>query len=468
MEGAAPSGTRHDPSIGSAERRAIVEGNTRWTASVAGVTFLAFALMHWTPAGSGLPSQIFGNLVPGLGLGAFAFLLWTRPGRLLHPNATLAGVFLVILAGDAYLTWTDHSAISLNVALFVMLIAGALLLSVPWLVVVLAVASLEGFFVSTLVPGGHPPSQAMLEAAAFLLALTIHHGRMRQQARTEALLQQESTRRIDLEKALAAREDSEARVRHLADAAFEGLVVHEHGAILECNQAAARMLGYRADELRGKHAFDIIAPGDHHLLRADLREPSAMPYEARALRRDGSTFPVEIAGHALPYDGRSVRVAAIRDLTERHQAQQAADEQKVARRIVRRALDMHPRADATLLAQRRRMGRSIAEETGAPSLDQHLRTFTNMGLGELRLVGQEGERFTFAGHDMLDRTPGARMPSCAVALGYIEGMLSQLTGHDVLGAELTCESQGHPECRFVAMPKAGAHEPLPRGAPDAP
>jgi PAS domain S-box-containing protein len=37
------------------------------------------------------------------------------------------------------------------------------------------------------------------------------------------------------------------------------------------------------------------------------------------LRKDGLTFPIEITGKAIPYQGRTVRVAALRDITERKQ-----------------------------------------------------------------------------------------------------------------------------------------------------
>src|SRR5262249_40588456 len=40
-------------------------------------------------------------------------------------------------------------------------------------------------------------------------------------------------------------------------------------------------------------------------------------YEAVGLRKDGTTFPGEVQGKAIPYRGRLVRVTIIHDLTER-------------------------------------------------------------------------------------------------------------------------------------------------------
>jgi GAF domain-containing protein len=44
------------------------------------------------------------------------------------------------------------------------------------------------------------------------------------------------------------------------------------------------------------------------------------------LRKDGSTFPVEITGKAIPFQGRMVRVTALRDITERKQLEQQVQE----------------------------------------------------------------------------------------------------------------------------------------------
>jgi two-component system cell cycle sensor histidine kinase/response regulator CckA len=40
-------------------------------------------------------------------------------------------------------------------------------------------------------------------------------------------------------------------------------------------------------------------------------------YEVVALRKDGATFPAEVCGKPVPYQGRMVRVTSVRDLTDR-------------------------------------------------------------------------------------------------------------------------------------------------------
>lgn len=443
----------------------LVEANVFRLCLVAGATFLAFAAMHVSPLGSGLPSQIGGNVVPGLLLLGFAVHLRRRATPLARPNAALAGVFMLILSADAFLTYADHSAVSINVGLFVMMLAGALLFSRPALLVTLGAAAAEGAFVTSLVPGGHLASQLALEGAAATIALIMHSTRLSTQRRLGALLAAEEERRAQLEESVRAVGASKERFRRLADAAFEGLAIHEHGTLLECNAACESMFGYETGTLAGRTAFDIIHESCHPLIHARIATPIDDPYEAIGVRRDGSTFPIEIAGKSIPYQGRMHRVVALRDLSERQRVQEAEREQTVARRIVRRALVSEARPSAELLAERRALGRSIACETQAESIEKGLHTFRAMGLGDLWLVGQEGNRWVFEGNDMLDRTPGARMPSCSLAVGYIEGLLASLTHEEMRGAELACESQGHAACRFVALAK-GPQAKVERGAGD--
>jgi PAS domain S-box-containing protein len=454
--------TQHAPAVQAGLDR-NVHDNLRRLALVAGITFSLFAIMHVTPLGSGLASQIWGNVVGAGGLLGLWVYLRRRETPVPRPNAWLAGAFVWILAGDAFLTWTEHSAASLNVGLFIMMLAGAMILSWPPLVLTLSVAAAEGIFVASLVPNGHIPTQIALEAAAFTLALVIHLNRVGAHARLEALVIQEEERRQEIERAMREVSASEERFRRLADSSFEGLIIHENGKFLDLNRAAAELFGYSADELRGRDPLLVMPEAEHERVLARIAQPTDEPWQTIGLRKDGSTFPMLVSGRYLPFEGRTVRVVAVRDLTDRQRAEEATQDQTVARRIVRRALHAQGSVEPRVLAQRRELGRSIAREANAPTLEKGLATFAAMGLGDLWFVGQEGNRWTFAGHDLLDLDPGARMPSCALALGYVEGLLMHLTGSETMGAELACESQGHAECRFVALVRS-AEVTTPSGA----
>jgi two-component system, cell cycle sensor histidine kinase and response regulator CckA len=111
--------------------------------------------------------------------------------------------------------------------------------------------------------------------------------------------------------------ESEERFRQLAEAANEGIAIHEGGRILEANQALAAMYGYELADVLGRHALELAAPESRELVCHNIRSGYDKPYEAVGLRKDGTMFPVELHGKAIPYQERMVRVTLIRDLSER-------------------------------------------------------------------------------------------------------------------------------------------------------
>ncbi|MBN1253750.1 MAG: PAS domain S-box protein [Deltaproteobacteria bacterium] len=121
--------------------------------------------------------------------------------------------------------------------------------------------------------------------------------------------------------------ESEERFRIFADeVAFEGLVVHDKGKILDVNRQFAEMHGYEISELFEIDTFFAVAPKSRDRVLKHIQEGYEKPYEAIALRKDGSTFPMEISAKKIPYHGKMVRAAAIRDITERKQAEEQLQE----------------------------------------------------------------------------------------------------------------------------------------------
>jgi PAS domain S-box-containing protein len=117
--------------------------------------------------------------------------------------------------------------------------------------------------------------------------------------------------------------ESEERFRCFSDAAFEGIVIHERGKILAVNSTFAAMFGYEPAELIGMSVLDVAAPEARDLVQENIFSEYEQPYEGIGLRKDGSTFVNELRGKAIRYQGRSVRITALRDITERKRAEQA-------------------------------------------------------------------------------------------------------------------------------------------------
>jgi PAS domain S-box-containing protein len=125
--------------------------------------------------------------------------------------------------------------------------------------------------------------------------------------------------------------ESESRYRRLFELESDAIVVidNETCQILDANQAAERLYGYSRAELQARRSLDLSA------------EPDATRQVSRALstrvplryhrRQDGTVFPAEITGSYFEEGGRTIHIAAIRDITARIAADSALRES--ARRL---------------------------------------------------------------------------------------------------------------------------------------
>ena len=145
------------------------------------------------------------------------------------------------------------------------------------------------------------------------------------------------TRRKQAEDALR---ESENRYRQLFEAESDAvfLIENETGRILEANGAAVAMYGYSRQELLVMRNADLSAePEDTR--RVTLTSPMAadqivsIPLRYHR-RKDGAVFPVEITGRFFVWQGRPVHIAAIRDISQRKQAEEALRENESRLRAI--------------------------------------------------------------------------------------------------------------------------------------
>lgn len=103
---------------------------------------------------------------------------------------------------------------------------------------------------------------------------------------------------------------------------------------------------------------------------------------------------------------------------------------------------------------RRMMARASAvARPDAPALT---RLAKELGIGRLSLVAHEGDRYEFEGHDLIERHPGSRTPTCHLAVGFLAGYVASTdAGAPVLATEVACESRGDSACRFRVRQRHG-------------
>jgi PAS domain S-box-containing protein len=115
--------------------------------------------------------------------------------------------------------------------------------------------------------------------------------------------------------------EGEERFRILAGEALEGIAISFGGRVLEANPALLGMFGYGAEELRGRDALSLIHPEDREGVSRRIAAGEAARCEVRALRKDGSVFPVELRSREIPYRGGVARLTSVLDLTDRRRAE---------------------------------------------------------------------------------------------------------------------------------------------------
>jgi len=109
--------------------------------------------------------------------------------------------------------------------------------------------------------------------------------------------------------------ESEERFRCLAEATFEGIFFYDQGTIIDANSVFAELFGYGPEEILGMQVTELLAGGSSPQRMSAMAMDDNDFREVLGRKKDGTCFPVEIHGKDIPYKGRMVRVAAIRDIT---------------------------------------------------------------------------------------------------------------------------------------------------------
>jgi two-component system, LuxR family, sensor kinase FixL len=157
--------------------------------------------------------------------------------------------------------------------------------------------------------------------------------------------------------------ESEARHRAVLDTAVWAIIsIDEGGQVLSFNRAAERVFGYTAAEVVGQNV-KLLMPSPYHeehddylqrYLRAGERRIIGMGREVTGRRKDGTTFPMDLAVNDTLLEGRHLFTGIIRDLTEEKDAEARE------RQLIKHALQNERLADIGAVTAR------IAHDFGNP------------------------------------------------------------------------------------------------------
>lgn len=150
-----------------------------------------------------------------------------------------------------------------------------------------------------------------------------------------------------------------ARFEAVFDSSDDAItLVDPAGIVLAWNPAAERIYGYRAEEMVGHNAADVLAVPDQEEARAHAADRLARglpaPAEVRCVRKDGTPIVVAVTRSPIvDRDGEIVAVTGVsRDITESKRAEQAlAESEERFRQLADTATDLVVRVgqDGTFL-----------------------------------------------------------------------------------------------------------------------
>ncbi len=157
-------------------------------------------------------------------------------------------------------------------------------------------------------PSIYPQSQRWVQA--YIYPVKDESGEIRE----VVLMHEDITERKHAEEDL---QESEARFRTLIETTFDGIIIHDHGAILDANHGTAVMFGYRLSELIGKSILELAVPEYHQEILDKIAQNFSESYEIKGVRKDQTQLDLEVVGRTQIYRNRAVRVTAFRDITNR-------------------------------------------------------------------------------------------------------------------------------------------------------
>jgi PAS domain S-box-containing protein len=141
--------------------------------------------------------------------------------------------------------------------------------------------------------------------------------------------------------------ESEEQHRQVFAAACDGFLVFDlDGIVVDANPAACRLYGYTRDEFLGLTGKHFVHPDHAHVFESfkqQTKDNQSFTAESVDVRKDGSSFHVEVHGSRVTFHGTPHLLAVVHDITQRKQAEQKLKQTVTALESANKALEDYNR-----------------------------------------------------------------------------------------------------------------------------
>lgn len=130
--------------------------------------------------------------------------------------------------------------------------------------------------------------------------------------------------------AAQAQRENEIRLRAILDNILDGIItIGERGIVESFNKSAEKIFGYAADEVIGNNVRMLMPDSSrsdqdgypHHFITSSKKKIIGMDGELLGRRKDGSTFPMELAVSEMRLADTWMSTGIVRDISERKQVE---------------------------------------------------------------------------------------------------------------------------------------------------
>ncbi|MBI4661733.1 MAG: PAS domain S-box protein [Verrucomicrobia bacterium] len=315
------------PAVSEADLRRelglVLRGELQRVLPVAALACLFVAGCVWVRQGSALSRPLFGGMLLTAGYAAITWMLLRR--EIIGPawSHAIGGGLAALLLANGCLQFTADPSPQISLPLMLGLVAiGRLFLFLEWfLPLTLATLALWFGFAWTSHFSSLWPQYGVAMGAALVLAAWIYRNRSGTQRMLQTLRLEAAPQRAHLTKVAEEASRRDKQYRGLWDAGFDGLVLHDHGKILDANDSVSSLFGYERADLIGTDFSALLADASRAQFAATIQFGNCQSVEAVGVRKDGARIHLHLFNKPVPCGKDEVTILAVRDLTEQKQCE---------------------------------------------------------------------------------------------------------------------------------------------------